>query len=607
MISYYHLRVFSHIGLIEPLQNKRWLAIFMLILAGFAFGCDEGKTETRPKQEFLFMPKGSPPASVIDVVDLRGKDIDTKLAAITLQGHINSGELSEVCLLLWREEENDNTSSSFWLEWFKRKGYIRDTRSLSLEQYFHKYAEHYDKVIVYDPNLPATINIATMIGSVENGIVVAPRDVQRFGRGKLIENLGGRWKNNISAYEWAFDNLWPRMNHRILSCQHPTFADHHLRDYLVRHKVFQFWVTGKNVEDNKISDYETELAFAEKLFKMTHPNTPLVGWVGTDENDDGLTEYHGVELASRYGHFTVGSNWGVNLSLMSGITIDIEQMVSSYHNRVKHNCPKLQCDKVYLSFVIQESGDSPIYWKSVQKRIWDDPKRGQIPIAWTLGLSVFEMNPAILEWFYENATENDHFYIGMSGTGYTHPYRNFLESTPAPEKAWKQYLGIIQRYIDLTQMRHMAVYTDAWIPFDREKNDPITLRFADGLKGLSMLIMGMGRDEGIVESGHNYLIGKNNVLVSHVVTRWDAANIGRSAKNNKWLTDEIIRNTPAERPAFITVHALSWSYYPSDLVSVLAELGDEYVAVSLDDYRNLYLSSNDGCIEPEHSRKQVSR
>jgi hypothetical protein len=104
--------------------------------------------------------------------------------------------------------------------------------------------------------------------------------------------------------------------------------------------------------------------------------------------------------------------------------------------------------------------------------------------------------------------------------------------------------------------------------------------------------MGMGRDEGIIESGHNYTIGEENTLVSHVVTRWDATSIGRSEKNNKWLIDEIVRNTPAQRPAFITVHALSWAYYPSDLVSVLEGLGDDYVAVSLDDYRKLYISSN---------------
>lgn len=92
---------------------------------------------------------------------------------------------------------------------------------------------------------------------------------------------------------------------------------------------------------------------------------------------------------------------------------------------------------------------------------------------------------------------------------------------------------------------------------------------------------------------HNHQMGVNNALVAHTVTRWDPANIGRNPANNQWLIDEVIANTPAQRPAFMVVYPLSWSYYPSDLQYVLNGLGPEYVPVTLRDFKILYEESQE--------------
>jgi hypothetical protein len=65
------------------------------------------------------------------------------------------------------------------------------------------------------------------------------------------------------------------------------------------------------------------------------------------------------------------------------------------------------------------------------------------------------------------------------------------------------------------------------------------------------------------------------------MTRWDPSNVGRNEANNQWLADEIRRQTPATRPAFLHVQAMSWTYYPSDLEAVLEILGPGYQAVPL--------------------------
>jgi len=59
----------------------------------------------------------------------------------------------------------------------------------------------------------------------------------------------------------------------------------------------------------------------------------------------------------------------------------------------------------------------------------------------------------------------------------------------------------------------------------------------------------------------------------------------------QWLVNDIREHTPKERPGFIHVAALSWSYYLSDFLYILNELGDESVAVSAADFKTLYIQS----------------
>ena len=532
----------------------------------------------------VLFPKGSPPAKNLDVVDLQSTPIDTKLTAITLQGLVNNQKKASAYLTLFPVD-------TFWLEELVRKHYIDSSMPLTVEAYFDKYADVAKQVIVYDPELPSTINIAMMMGSLNKGVVIAPADLERHKTKRSVVELRGRWKTNAEAYTWAFENLWPHMNHRILAIYHPTDTNHHLRDYLVRNKVFTIWVTGKNVQDGVKSDHEQEKAVLERVLAASPDNIPVIGWWGGTGKDEGMTEYAGVGFAGEYGKMTVACNWQANMSLLSGIPVDVNKFAANYATRPISPAPTLDKSKVYLSFVIVESGDSPAYWAHVQKSVWEDPKRGSIPIGWSFGPALLEMMPSVAEYFFECIGPNDHLFLGPSGPCYTHPYRNYLAKTHNPEAAWKRSLNLTQHYMDLLNIRDLSLYTNAWLPFDRTERDTTTKRFTNGLKNLDSLILGMGRDDAITEKTPQYFMGDNRVLVSHVFTRWDATNIGRNEKNIQWLAYEIKAHTPRIRPAFMHVHPLSWSYHPSDLATVLDKLGPEYVSVSTADFRSMILKT----------------
>ena len=519
-------------------------------------------------------PKGSPPAKRLDAVDLTSAPRDTQLAATTLQGRVNAGPEAKVYLLIGHWD-------AFWLAHLAAKGYIEGHDALTVEAYFAKYGGRYTKAILYDEHVPASVNVGTMMASLDAAIVIAPVDAGRFAKDKAREDLRGRWRTNAEAYQWAFDTLWPRMNHHLLACYHPTGLPHLMRDYFVRNKVFHFWVTSAEKADNAVSAYEEETAFLKRLLAATPVNIPVTGFWYSGV-DPGINEYAGVGLAGEYGKFTVCCDYASNLSILSGIEADLDGAVARYRARLKPPGKTLDKHKVYLCIDIVESGDAASYLQNRQFEVWADPKRGEIPINWSMGAGAFEMEPPIAEYYFDQATPNDYIYMALSGAGYCHPYRAMMSKTPGPEQAWDEYIQLTGTWMRQMGCHEIGLYTNAWKPFDRARHDAVTKRFADGIPGLSALVLGMGRDEGMNALNGNYVLGERHVAVSHVLTRWPLDYATKTREENvAWLVQDIREQTPAGRPAFMHAMALSWAFNPSDIVEVYGRLGESYEVLTL--------------------------
>ena len=109
-------------------MKKIIVLITFLITGLFIANAGTDTISAQASDQYRLFPKGSPPAEVIDYVNLMQESKDTKLAAITLQGQINSGQMSHVYLSLsdaankhkyWMASANDE----LWLSWLKQKGY----------------------------------------------------------------------------------------------------------------------------------------------------------------------------------------------------------------------------------------------------------------------------------------------------------------------------------------------------------------------------------------------------------------------------------------------------------------------------------------------------
>lgn len=110
----------------------------------------------------------------------------------------------------------DNTDNT-WLENIQ----VPYTAAADPRELLAKYRSEIHGAIVYDPNLPDTINIATSIASLKHA-VVATADLASSLKLPVIEDLRGRFSTKLDAYNWALTHLWPRLTHRILTGISPS-------------------------------------------------------------------------------------------------------------------------------------------------------------------------------------------------------------------------------------------------------------------------------------------------------------------------------------------------------------------------------------------------
>jgi len=528
-----------------------------------------------------FLPPAAPVTDgEIFVIDLQTASSDEKLAATTLQGLVNRDEAKLYVLLAkW---------DAFWLKQIKSTKQICSINMLSLEEAFAKFGSNIKKVFKYDPQLSDSINLATMMAAIEDGIVVAPDMPFAWQESAEVVDLKDRWSSSAEAYRWALDNLLERMSGQVLACYHPTACSHHLRDYLVAHKVFHFWVDSADASGVNKDARTEEMQVFEHIMQKTKSNIPVLGFWYSGV-DPGLDEYYGVGLAGQYGKITVVSDWSSNLSFLGGCKADVRNAVTQYNKQITTTPPPLAQDNIYICFDVVESGDAPSYLQSRLYEVWQDEERGTVPINWSLGPTVFDLAPSIASYYYNEASSNDYIYMAISGAGYCHPFRELFSKTTQPEKCWENYLTTTNGYLLNMQSTVLGLYTDAWKPFVKKDADTILKRFIQGLGTLDAIILGMGRDENIDRNAPNYYLQNDNeTVISHIMTRWPVDYAKKTYEENiDWLVNDIKMNTPDILPGFMHVMALSWAYTPSDIVLVLNKLGNRYIPLNIPQYNAL--------------------
>ncbi|GAC1398496.1 MAG: GxGYxYP family putative glycoside hydrolase [Ktedonobacteraceae bacterium] len=499
----------------------------------------------------------------LDICTITNASYETHLTLATLVGIVNRPQ-PKIYLITGDDE-------AFWLkEVFGDipQSPIPATNDGALDALLDTYHDSIKGIVIYDPNLKDTVNVATMIAAQQDGIAVSPTQASTFQSKYSFSVLSDLrtygWKSRLQAYHWALQNLRRNCSSRLVAGL--DLLNVNLRSFLVATRTFLYNLDSRNYLPSPSSLLTNGLLSERELMRQILASFPAgavhLGWFADESSGVNLTSQAAITVLATdlFSNFEV---W--TATLPASIT-----PATPTSPRVDELAPT--ANTVYISFTISD-GDNLQYSQHRMKNIWRDPARGTLPIGWTISPSIMHAAPRLAEYYRGSATPNDECIAGPSGTGYIFP-----SHWPAKHlDAFLQTTGKQMEAMNLTTLE--VLDTDYWqssgLPFISNirqtgmifADEELQRKFVQALRpfGLQGILSGAGLKKVVWKSIDGVAFYQNLGLadsVSGTVSMIKNAVVSRS-----------------ERPLFLNVYILAWKMSPSDLKSVVAQLGSGYEVV----------------------------
>ncbi len=533
--------------------------------------------------DFHICPKSRPPARTLCAFrtgDLTSFAWDMRLTLSCLQGIVNRSQ-PRLYLIHDRYDE-------LWLDWLRERGDVDRIEWLEIGEVFERFLPAVSRLYLTDPDVPASINVATMLAGIYDGLVATPPTSAQFklslgsdpdspAAGLDLRKCG--WKKDIEAYRWAFRQLDGELSRRAVTILAPREVA--LRDYLVEFKIPILWISAPRDEAKyPQASSDEEMQFAREIMMKWPPNIPCFGWPNSGDKEAGIGETLGVRLASECAKFTPCTAFDAysptvgNLSVHSGTAATLRQSMPPV---------KLQRDKVYFAF-IRSDGDGWNFQRHYYRKLFDDPKHGSVPIGWQLGSTAFDGQPDILDYYYKHARPGDCFVNALTGIGYIHE-ASYAEGYPPEQrdKIWKEYLRLSALY---------RARIDATVICTYQEMSPERLASIAEMPGIKGIFSNYGRND--QTTMENLVTEVKGVPVFRAVNQPPyMLTFTPSARREaeRFTVNEITTWTPPQRPAFLFVFLANWLTNMDMAENIVKDLGSQYVAVRPDQLVSLYWQS----------------
>jgi hypothetical protein len=457
-----------------------------IMLAGLAIGLEASQHVARADD----VKKTAAEATPLYVYTLNQKgtpeSYDEATAATCLQGLINRTSPSLYLL------STTNARPRYWLDMLTKNGRWlegRETRPVADLDALAKLAGSRLKgAVIWDPAVPATVNVATTIAGVCDGVVFSPEYADRYLKRwnlPVIKDLRGMFtgaetgsKKN-DAYRWAIREYLQkgRCSSQLLCLFQDTWRARPTgdiqyvvnRDWAVKRQAFVFdlspWGDERPMDDpeQKLgTDLETyQMILAETLRQSAGKHmTEMAGFFH-------FLKYSNVP-EHKSAHEGIPTEWRT-VWLISPYNVYQNTLAAVCHNQSLHSqspwkpvtqrrpAKKVPLEnKTYLCiFMGDYDSVFPIY--EFLPKFWDSPSRGKLPLMWGVNPNLIETCPDLITYFYSTASANDTFVSDASAAGYMDP-----------SQIRKEYLPLF-----ITHNRHYFRETDMTIaPFVVDQNQP---------------------------------------------------------------------------------------------------------------------------------------
>ena len=542
-----------------------------LLLAGPGFA----QTQTQ------VFPKSKPPSrklAVMRLEELTSHSWDLRLTLSCLQGIVNRKQ-PRLYLIQDRYDE-------LWLDWLKERGDIDEVEWLEVGHVFERFLPEVKVMFVTDPAVPASVNVATMLASVHDGLVATPATAVQYdlSMGALPDSWRTgmdlrtmNWNKNVEAYRWAFQQLEGNLSRKAIAVLDPAATG--LRDYLVEFKIPILWLSGPHDSGSPKASFEEEKTFVRETLMKWPPNIPVMGWPDNGQwGENGIGEWQGVKLFSECGKFEVCSAYDGysptvnNLSVHSGTVATLRQAAPAP--------VKLERDKIYFCFT-RSDGDGQNFLRHYYRKLFDDPQHGAVPIGWQVGPTAADTMPDILDYYYKHARPGDCFMNALSGVGYIHE-DIYADNYPPAERD-----RIVKEFVRLSGIYRAKLDASVLATFAEMR--PGRLAELAAIPGIKGIVANYGRTHGTTPDNTNTRVDGKPMFrsINHGPGDLTFTPFGREEAET-FMVNEIRKWTPTERPAFLHVFLANWLSQIGMAENIAKKLGPQYVPVRPDQLVSLY-------------------
>jgi hypothetical protein len=152
-----------------------------------------------------------PKPHFLEAADLSSLSGDQQSLLVTMQGIVNRRRPR--LYFYWGTDATNQT----WLPDLNVP-YANNSDPWSL---IDRYRSEINGAVIYDPDLPDTVNLATNLAGLKGG-VIATAELANSLNLQVLDDLRGRFINKLDAYNWALSELWPKLTNRMLTAISPT-------------------------------------------------------------------------------------------------------------------------------------------------------------------------------------------------------------------------------------------------------------------------------------------------------------------------------------------------------------------------------------------------
>ncbi len=419
------------------------------------------------------------------------------------------------------------------------------------EQVLTAFRDHVKGFVVWDKAVRTSLIVAFTVAGLDQAAIVSEELIP------LVENAGlkpvadfrGKFtgQSDFEIYNWAKAQYWDRCSKEYivwLGGEHGNIMKPGVGDWGIHKQMFF-----NDLCANQSIPEEYQLT--NQLLSEMKPFGMAFGWHSYKKD----LEEEWVRLTSSYALRVEGLHSLPNLSFSSQVPATPGFVFKNNHNLAPGKSYKPE-KKVYIT-CIQTDG--------IGLGAWNQPGRGEIPYAWEVLMNNSWLAPAMLEYFYTQATPNDYFIGCLGGPGYVYP--KAVPPQHLPKMVDMAY--DLMKSLDLKVFEIMDYSEGVMV----EGNSDLTREVVDAFyRGMPDAI---GFVNGYVQS-HTFTVRNKRPLISY-----DYYMAPEAAEEQVVADLEELAALNKNRPYFLLMHVRQTSTVKR-VKSILSRLNPEFELVPLD-------------------------